>query len=432
MNSSSLSKAATSATVSILLGIASLICFSTGQPLWAGTGVAVTLAATILTFWFIRKSVNIIANYNQSMDKIVAGDYETRINLPAESGEIFKIGNNINNLVDLTDAFIRELYNSMEAVNKGYYYRIILERGLPGTYRNTACIINQVIKETEKRVMAFQDYADKFEADVNQIVKGVSDNAKKAEQASADMLSASQITKEHANNSAGAARTASENTHAVAAAAEELSTSIGGINSHVSNSSIMMNKAAEDATKTTLLINELSEASTNIGAIIGVINNIASQTHLLALNATIEAARAGEAGKSFAVVAGEVKTLASQTAAATEQITAQIKNVQDLTQQAAQATSEINNTLDTINDISSTIALGMGEQSEVTTEIARNIAQTSTSTTHLTSNIAEVHDRSTQSHELSQSVYSIARHLSQESDRLQLQIHDFLKAARAV
>src|SRR6202035_4165899 len=132
-------------------------------------------------------------------------------------------------------------------------------------------------------------------------------------------------------------------------------------------------EAATEANRTNGLVEGLAAAAQKIGEIIALINNIASQTNLLALNATIEAARAGDAGKGFAVVASEVKSLASQTAKATEEISAQVATMQAATGDAVQAIQGIGGTIGVINEIATTIASAVEEQGAATQEIARNV-----------------------------------------------------------
>src|SRR5581483_6402434 len=149
-------------------------------------------------------------------------------------------------------------------------------------------------------------------------------------------------------------------------------------------------EATQQATRTNEQIQGLAEAAQRIGDVVKLITDIAGQTNLLALNATIEAARAGDAGKGFAVVASEVKSLANQTAKATEEIAAKIAEMQTATQESVGAVQGISQTIGRINEIATTIASAVGEQGAATKEIARNVQQASAGTNEVSSNIAGV------------------------------------------
>jgi methyl-accepting chemotaxis protein len=148
--------------------------------------------------------------------------------------------------------------------------------------------------------------------------------------------------------------------------------------------------AVRTAEQTNLTVAKLGESSVEIGKVIKVITSIAQQTNLLALNATIEAARAGEAGKGFAVVANEVKELAKQTAAATEDIGQKIDAIQSDTRRAVDAINQIGQVIAQINDFQNTIASAVEEQAATTREIARNATQVAKGSTEISGNIAGV------------------------------------------
>src|SRR5271170_2487762 len=142
------------------------------------------------------------------------------------------------------------------------------------------------------------------------------------------MTSTAEETSRQSNAVAAASEQTSANVQTVAAATEQLTSSIAEIGSQVDHSATIAKMAVDQASEAERTMRELRDGAQKIGAIVAMINDIASQTNLLALNATIEAARAGEAGKGFAVVASEVKSLASQTARATEEIAAHIGAIQ--------------------------------------------------------------------------------------------------------
>ena len=180
-------------------------------------------------------------------------------------------------------------------------------------------------------------------------------------------------TNSQASAAAAASTQTAGNMQAVASGAEELAASVSEISRQAADALSISTKAVEQADETNKIVSGLAQAAQKIGDVVKLINNIAEQTNLLALNATIEAARAGEAGRGFAVVASEVKSLATQTSKATDEISGQIAEVQNSTTSAVNVIEAISGTISRINEISAAIAASVEEQSSVTQNISQNM-----------------------------------------------------------
>ena len=207
---------------------------------------------------------------------------------------------------------------------------------------------------------------------------------------SQQMASNSEETASQANMVSAAAEQVSRNVQTVAGAAEEMGASIREIARNANDAARVATSAVKVAEKTNVTVSKLGESSAEIGNVIKVITSIAQQTNLLALNATIEAARAGEAGKGFAVVANEVKELAKQTAKATEDISRKIDAIQSDSKGAVEAIAQIGTIIGQINDIQSTIASAVEQQTATTAEIARNVAEAATGSREIAQNVLGV------------------------------------------
>jgi methyl-accepting chemotaxis protein len=273
--------------------------------------------------------------------------------------------------------------------------------------------------------------ADAFESAVGEIVETVSSASTELE-ASASTLTATAQRSQHVTTTvAAASEEASTNVNSVASATEELSSSVNEISRQVQESARMASAAVGQARSTTERVGELSKAAARIGDVVELINTIAGQTNLLALNATIEAARAGEAGRGFAVVASEVKALAEQTAKATGEIGQQITGIQSATQDSVSAIKEISGTIEKLSEISSTIAAAVEEQGAATQEISRNVQQAAQGTQLVSANITDVQRGAGETGSASAQVLSAAQSLSQDSNRLKLEVGKFLNTVRA-
>jgi methyl-accepting chemotaxis protein len=246
--------------------------------------------------------------------------------------------------------------------------------------------------ERNARAKRLSELTEGFSRDVGKVLDQVTAAARQLEGTSGSLTSTAQETSGRAANVASASEEASHNVETVAAASEELGASIEEISRQVMRQRELAVEAANDAKSSDTEVRRLAESAQKIGDVVSLITDIAEQTNLLALNATIEAARAGEAGKGFAVVASEVKNLASQTAKATEQISNDIQAIQAQTSSTVNAIEVIGQRIGSISEIATAVASAVEEQSAATKEISRNVQEAAAGARDVATNISGVTD----------------------------------------
>jgi methyl-accepting chemotaxis protein len=284
--------------------------------------------------------------------------------------------------------------------------------------------------EAEKRASMAQ-LADSFERSVAAIVDTVASAASEMQATAESMSATSADTARQVAVVGNVAGQANGNVNSVALAAEKLSASIGNIVGQVAQSTAIAGRAVSEAQRTDTTVEGLAQAAHKIGEVLGLIQEIASQTGLLALNATIEAARAGEMGKGFAVVASEVKTLAAQTAKATDEIKSQIDSIQGVTSVAVGAIRSIGATIAEINQIAAAISGAMEQQGAAAREIAGNIGEAARGTSEVSTTISEVMHASDKVGGAATQVLRATRELSLQSEKLKKEVKVFLASVRA-
>ncbi len=282
----------------------------------------------------------------------------------------------------------------------------------------------------EKRSAHLDSTVASFQVTAREMVGLLSSGSTELETTARAMSGSADSTNRQANAVAVAAEEAGAGVQTVAAAAEQLTGSIQEISRQVAQSARMAARAVSDAQRTNAIVEALAEGANKIGNVVGLITSIAGQTNLLALNATIEAARAGDAGKGFAVVASEVKNLASQTGRATEEIGAQITQIQAATTEAVTAIRSISASIEEVSAIATTIAAAVEEQGAATAEIARNVQQTASATQEVTTNISGVGQAANDSSAAATQVLRAAGDLSKHADRLSAEVTTFVAKVR--
>jgi methyl-accepting chemotaxis protein len=292
--------------------------------------------------------------------------------------------------------------------------------------------------DQEKDRMAKAERASRMEARIVEFeatVRAALDSLQKSANSMQSTAQSMSVTADQSSALVSAVASAAEQTSAnvqtVSSGTEELSSSITEIGRQVITSAQIARKAVDEAGQTDATMQGLAENASRISVVVDLIQVIASQTNLLALNATIEAARAGEAGRGFAVVASEVKSLANQTAKATEEIRAQIASMQQVTTSAVSAIRNIGQTIGEINDVTTAIAAAVEEQGAATREIARNIQHAAGGTSEVSSNIVGVSTASAEAGSAASEVLNASGALRREADVLRSEIDAFLRNLRA-
>jgi methyl-accepting chemotaxis protein len=227
-------------------------------------------------------------------------------------------------------------------------------------------------------------------AKIGDVSTALAGAAEELSSVSSQMSANAEETSSQANVVSAASEQVSKNVQTVATGVDEMNSAIREIAKNAAEAAKVSQQAVSVANTTNATISKLGESSAEIGKVVKVITSIAEQTNLLALNATIEAARAGEAGKGFAVVANEVKELAKETAKATEDISSKIEAIQSDTKGAVEAIKQISGVINQINDISSTIASAIEEQTATANEMGRNVAEASKGSSEIAENITAV------------------------------------------
>ena len=283
----------------------------------------------------------------------------------------------------------------------------------------------------QERSARIENLVRTFETQIGSTVSILATASTEMETTAASMTGNAAQTDRQAVAVAQAAEESSLGVQTVAAASEQLASSITEINRQVASSSTLTGAAVDSVRRTDETVRTLSESADRIGQVVSLISSIASQTNLLALNATIEAARAGDAGKGFAVVASEVKSLAQQTARATDEIAAQVAQVQQATGGAVEAIREIGGIIEQVGAITTSIAAAVEQQGAATAEIARNVQQTAVSTQVVTSNIAGVSRAANDTGAAAGQVLDAAGGLSRQAGQLSSEVNSFIASVRS-
>lgn len=371
-------------------------------------------------------------------EQTAQGDLEPRVlGIPRDSA-LGPLARAINQLLDLTDAFVRESRASLQHASQELYWRRVLERGLPGSYRGAARLINDSTTLMAAKTQQLRDarthrlrLADEFELAIKAVADSVAAAATEARATAVTLSDTANHTTERSTMVAAAAEQTSRSMEVVAAASEEISATVSQISIQSLDSRTVAEQTVLAADNATKVMHDLSDASSQISRVVKLITEIASQTRLLALNANIEAARAGELGRGFAVVASEVKTLATRTRDATGEIEQRVNDIQRATNDAVESIGTITSAIVRVRDTSTAVNESVQQQRVATDEITRNIHEAATGSRDVTQNISMVSQSAADTSIAAGDLSSASGELSTMAERLQLEVQKFLDAVRA-
>jgi methyl-accepting chemotaxis protein len=284
---------------------------------------------------------------------------------------------------------------------------------------------------TERRKAELNQFVEEFRTKIGGIIEQVLNSSGQFERDAQTLSVTAHSTAEMSGLSANASRQASEHVRSAATASNELSQSIVEISRRVQDSNGIAADAVKQADATDQRMAELTAAGDRIGDVVKLITSIAEQTNLLALNATIEAARAGDAGRGFAVVAQEVKSLAGQTAKATDEISAHIVNMQRATGESVDAIKAIGLTIERISEITTSISSAVEEQGTATQNIAQGVQAAAGGTLDVAENIERVARGAGETETTSDQMLRSAQALSKVNIHLRDEVEKFLDSVRA-
>lgn len=360
-------------------------------------GASLLAAAGIGVFYVQRRLIRRLNDMREAMARLSSGETNLTVPATADADEIGEMARSL------------EVFRAGEIERRGLAERTQEEQA---AQRNRALAIESMIGE--------------FQATVTRVLGSVSGDIARMEATAGALSEIAGKADARTRSATSTAGTTSNNIRTVAEATDELSCSIREISEKATQANDVVTRATGIVESADRLVTQLSTGATRIGDVIKLIHAVAAQTNLLALNATIEAARAGEAGRGFAVVAQEVKSLAAQTAKATEEIATQVKSIQDATGETVNAIRSIGGIMGDVTQFATAIAAAVEEQSASTSEIGRSVQEAASGADELAENMTTVSGAIEETNRSAAAVLDVSRTLTEQSGELRQAIDAFL------
>jgi methyl-accepting chemotaxis protein len=405
--------------------------FKTRMYLNLGIVVAALAIALAASYWIASQLSGAIATLVDRLKRLTANDTALDIPYADRSNEIGAIASGLalfKQSIHEREALAAQVEADRRAAQQE------LEQTVANIRQENAdlAVATQAdqLASRKREQQAILTLAGELEASVASSVGALSASATQLNASAAQMSATSTITLEQAQIAGHSSRMAEDGLSAIAPTVEQMTSSIREISGQVNTAARVASEAVERVAIADKTVDSLAETAGKIGEIVTLINAIAEQTNLLALNATIEAARAGEAGKGFAVVASEVKSLATQTASATREIAEQIGAIQGSTQTAVNAIRDINKTVEQVSTVSSMIAAAIEEQTAAIGEINRSIGETASGARGVVTSIAEVDRAAVETQSASSEVVCASHEVSQQAENLREKVSLFIDGLR--